>query len=59
MPTYCYHCPNCELEFKAIRAMTDPEVNTCPECATPSKRDYSIGRINFKGDGFYSTDKAE
>ncbi len=59
MPTYFYNCPDCDLEFKVIRGMNDLEDNKCPKCGAAAKRDFTIGRIKFKGDGFYSTDKAE
>ena len=58
MPTYAYKCPNGHT-FSNQRGMSEPENNTCPDCAASSPRDYTIGRINFKGDGFYSTDKHE
>jgi putative FmdB family regulatory protein len=58
MPTYAYKCPNGH-NFSNQRGMNEPDQNTCPKCGTTSLRDFSIGRIKFKGDGFYSTDKAE
>jgi putative FmdB family regulatory protein len=59
MPTYGYNCTMCNHGFTKQRGMNDPEDNTCPLCDNPSQRDYSIGRVKFKGAGFYTTDKAE
>lgn len=59
MPTYSYTCETCDLEFTKTRGMNDPEDPKCPTCGADAKRNYTIARIKFKGEGFYSTDKAE
>ena len=56
MPTYGYHCPNCEAEFEVLQRMTDATGANCPRCGTPGRRLFFPAGIVFKGSGFYKTD---
>lgn len=59
MPTYEYKCSEKpEHRFTEIRGMNEqPKITECTECKKPVVRLFEVRGINFKGDGFYSTDK--
>ena len=56
MPTYGYHCPNCDAEFEVRKRMTDATGADCPRCGTAGRRVFFPAGIVFKGSGFYKTD---
>jgi putative FmdB family regulatory protein len=58
MPTYEYHCDNCEHHFDEFQAMSDKPLKKCPQCGKPKlRRLFGAGAgIIFKGSGFYQTD---
>ena len=56
MPTYGYHCPNCDAEFEVLQRMTDASGANCPRCGTAGRRLFFPTGIVFKGSGFYKTD---
>ena len=52
MPTYGYECEKCGHEFEEFQAMSDPQVETCPECQGPVRRLIAAGAgLIFKGSG--------
>ena len=56
MPIYVYQC-QCGETREVIHAMGDkPEVE-CLSCRGPMTRALAAPNIQFKGSGFYSTDK--
>lgn len=56
MPTYDYQCENGH-RFEVFQKMTDPKLDTCPECGGRAERLIGPGAgLVFKGSGFYSTD---
>jgi len=56
VPTYDYQCENGH-HFEIFQKMTDPKLETCPECGGRAERLIGPGAgIVFKGSGFYSTD---
>lgn len=59
MPTYEYKCSEKpEHRFTEIRGMNEASrITECTECKKPVVRLFEVRGINFKGDGFYSTDK--
>lgn len=59
MPTYEYVCVECDKTLQIKRGINSPEViPSCPECGYQTIRSWNFtGSINFKGSGFYSTDK--
>ena len=58
MPTYEYHCPDCNHHFELFQQMSDPIKRKCPECSGRKlKRLIGTGAgVIFKGSGFYETD---
>lgn len=57
MPTYEYECRTCGKTFEAFQSMSDPAIETCPECGKPVRRLIGGGSgIIFKGTGFYVND---
>ena len=57
MPTYDYICIDCSHEFEEFQKMTDPVLETCPQCGGKVKRKIGSGAgLLFKGNGFYITD---
>jgi putative FmdB family regulatory protein len=56
MPTYEYRCA-AGHEFERLQRMSEPPLQTCPECGAPAERLLSAGAgLLFKGSGFYITD---
>lgn len=59
MPTYHYRCKNCGYDFTKYQSFSDDPITTCPECHEEQIRKvYSAVPIEFKGSGFYRTDKS-
>lgn len=39
MPTYSYHCKDCDTSFDKLLKLADIETpQACPKCATPTER---------------------
>ncbi len=58
MPTYDYHCRNCDHKFEHFQSITDKTLRRCPNCSKRALRRL-IGAgsdLLFKGKGFYQTD---
>ena len=58
MPTYEYRCLSCEHQFERFQRMSDEPVKECEVCGEPVKRLLFPVAIQFKGNGFYTTDYA-
>ena len=58
MPTYEYRCVSCEHQFERFQRMSDDPVKVCEMCGEPVKRLLFPVAIQFKGNGFYTTDYA-
>ena len=57
MPTYNYRCDQCNYRFERFQNMSDPPVETCPQCGGSVRRLIGAGAgLIFKGSGFYATD---
>ncbi len=58
MPTYEYHCTQCEHSLEALQKITEEPLVTCPKCGRESLRRGPGGGLGlvFKGSGFYITD---
>lgn len=57
MPTYEYECKTCGKAFEVFQSMSDPAIETCPECGKSVRRLIGGGTgIIFKGTGFYKND---
>ena len=58
MPTYHYRCKNCGYDFTEQQSFNDDPITVCPKCSQEQVRKvYSAVPIEFKGHGFYRTDK--
>ena len=58
MPTYEYRCVACEHQFERFQRMSDEPIKVCEKCGEPVKRLLFPVAIQFKGNGFYTTDYA-
>jgi putative FmdB family regulatory protein len=58
LPTYEYRCVSCEHQFERFQRMSDEPVKVCEKCGEPVKRLLFPVAIQFKGNGFYTTDYA-
>jgi putative FmdB family regulatory protein len=58
LPTYEYRCISCEHQFERFQRMSDEPVKECELCGEPVKRLLFPVAIQFKGNGFYTTDYA-
>ena len=59
MPTYEYHCNNCDNEFEKFQRMSDSPVAECPKCGSSNTiRLVSCTSFILKGTGWYVTDYA-
>ena len=58
MPTYEYRCVSCEHQFERFQRMSDDPVKECEVCGEPVRRLLFPVAIQFKGNGFYTTDYA-
>ncbi len=57
MPTYEYECKTCGKTFEVFQSMSDPAIESCPECGKPVRRLIGGGTgVIFKGTGFYKND---
>jgi len=57
MPTYVYHCSNCEAEVERYQHFTNDPLTVCPECGEACLRKvYEPTAFVLKGDGWYNTD---
>jgi len=55
---YEYECPACGNVLHIFRSIHDIEVDyDCPQCSSTLSRKYETPAIQFRGGGFYSTDK--
>jgi len=59
MPLYRYECKTCGHEFRVLQQRDDENTVTCPSCeGTDIQRLPSRVSIQFKGSGYYKTDRA-
>jgi putative FmdB family regulatory protein len=57
MPTYEYHCKDCDLEVEEFQSIVAKPLEVCPRCGGRVERAISGGAgLIFKGSGFYLTD---
>lgn len=57
MPTYEYLCTACGDRREVVQSFTEDSLTTCQVCAGKLRKViYPVG-IQFKGSGFYSTDR--
>lgn len=56
--TYVYECKNCGYTLEAEQRYTEPPIYVCDKCKGELQRIIQPVGIQFKGEGFYSTDNA-
>ncbi len=58
MPTYDYHCCECQHHLEKRQKISDAPLKSCPECGKESLKRGPGGGVGllFKGSGFYITD---
>lgn len=57
MPTFDFHCTDCDSRFEFKRPFGSTETPECPTCgSTKTEKQISPPAIHFKGSGFYKTD---
>jgi len=58
MPTYEYVCRECEITLTEVRSIHDPSPeHMCEKCGYRMNQVLGGVGIQFKGSGFYRTDK--
>ncbi|MBR4399980.1 MAG: zinc ribbon domain-containing protein [Aeriscardovia sp.] len=57
MPVYRYKCSDCGYEFTQRQNFDDKPLTVCPKCGGKVRKVYAPASIQFKGSGFYRTDK--
>lgn len=58
MPSYCFECLHCLTVTERDRPMDERDKPlACPECDTATRRLFTAPAVQFRGFGFYSTDK--
>jgi len=58
MPNYSYRCNRCG-DFEHFQHMNESSLSTCPMCDGLVLKIFSSVGVQFKGSGFYSTDKGK
>lgn len=60
MPTYDYKCRDCTATA-SISTSIDKQVSIpiCAKCQAEMVRDFGFQSVQFKGNGFYTTDKGK
>jgi len=56
MPLYEYVC-KCGEQKSTMHSITEDPKITCPKCKGSMTRSFGNLSVNFKGSGFYSTEK--
>lgn len=57
MPTYEYLCTECGDRTEVVQSFTDNSLTTCEVCGGKLRKVIFPVGIQFKGSGFYSTDR--
>jgi putative FmdB family regulatory protein len=57
MPTYTYHCEQCDHEFDQHQSFSEAALKKCPNCKKLALyKVYKPAQVVFKGSGYYVTD---
>lgn len=57
MPLYDYKCPQCDNTRTVTISISEEDYKAICSCGTQMVRVYGLAGVNFKGQGFYTTDK--
>jgi len=57
MPTYEYHCKECEFVWEEVQKMSEKPLTTCPNCEEESAERLVSGGQGFilKGGGWFKS----
>ncbi|MDD3553014.1 MAG: zinc ribbon domain-containing protein [Deltaproteobacteria bacterium] len=58
MPIYEYECKKCNKIIEHMQKISDPNLETCPECGGEVQKLISHSSFHLKGNGWYVTDYA-
>lgn len=57
MPIYAYKCESCGFAKDVLQKMSDPVLDTCPQCAQATfRKQVTSAGFQLKGAGWYVTD---
>jgi putative FmdB family regulatory protein len=57
MPIYAYRCNSCGFEKDHLQKLSDPVLQTCPECGQQTyAKQLTAPGFQLKGQGWYATD---
>jgi putative FmdB family regulatory protein len=57
MPIYAYKCESCGFAKDVLQKMSDPTLETCPQCAQATfRKQVTSAGFQLKGAGWYVTD---
>ena len=57
MPIYAYRCDACGFQKDHLQKLSDPVLDTCPECGAASyAKQVTAAGFQLKGNGWYATD---
>ena len=57
MPIYAYRCNSCGFEKDHLQKLSDPVLDTCPECHQGTyQKQLTAAGFQLKGQGWYATD---
>lgn len=59
MPIYEYECKSCGHRTELLQKLSDPPLESCPECQGTVRKVLSAPGLHFKGSGWYVTDYAK
>jgi len=58
MPIYEYKCSQCAKKLEIIQRVSDPPLQSCPDCSGKLEKLLSQSSFHLKGTGWYVTDYA-
>lgn len=58
VPKYDYKCPLCNIT-RELELSMEHDLVRCEDCGAQATRIWSPTAVQFKGSGFYSTDKGK
>lgn len=57
MPIYAFECAACGHQFDRLQKLSDPDPQSCPDCAAESvRRKVTAPSFRLAGSGWYETD---
>ena len=54
MPIYEYECADCDKVMEVRQRISDPPLESCPECGGKVKKLVSVSSFQLKGGGWYA-----